>query len=88
MTDKLKDKANRDKMINQVMLMLQDMGDKLRADNSNSLSEMLPQADVLLDTMHFLRDYEKNIQVLNEYWLHKRQQLNYNDSEYLEELEK
>ena len=88
MADKLKDKANQDKMINQVMLMLQDMGDKLRVDNSNSPSEMLPQADVLLHTMHFLKDYEENIQVLNEYWLHKKYQLNYSDSKHLDELEK
>lgn len=88
MADKLKDKANQDKMINQVMLMLQDMGDKLRVDNSNSPSEMLPQADVLLHTMHFLKDYEENIQVLNKYWLHKKHQLNYSDSKYLEELER
>jgi len=37
--------------------------------NSDTLPETkVSQVDVLLDVYHFLRDYEKNVQILNEYY--------------------
>ena len=28
--------------------------------------------DVILDVLHFLADYEENVEVLNKYWVNKR----------------
>lgn len=45
----------------------------VREDDTLSDRDRLTQADVILDLMKFLKDYDENVVVLNKYWQEKRQ---------------
>ena len=62
----------KEEMIKQVMIKLQELGLKSSEDKTKSKKDKLTEADVLLDTMHFLKDYDENVKVLDKYWRAKR----------------
>ena len=51
-------------VINKICDFLESEGKKIQIDNNKSVNQKAIEVDVLLDTMHFLRDYNKNIKVL------------------------
>ena len=51
-------------IINKISDFLESEGKKIQADNNKSLNQKAIEVDVLLDTMHFLRDYKRNIEIL------------------------
>lgn len=51
-------------VINKICNFLELEGKKIQVDNNKSVNQKAIEVDVLLDTMHFLRDYERNIEVL------------------------
>lgn len=65
----MKDKKE---VIESIYKFLQEQGEVLQGSEI-SPEEKATQLDVLLDTMHFLKDYDENVKVLNEYWIEKRQ---------------
>lgn len=66
-----KEKASKEQIIDRLFNMLQGQGMYVREDGTLSQEDKLIQADILLDTMKFLKDYDENVQVLNRYWLDK-----------------
>ena len=36
----------------------------------------------MLDTLHFLQDYDENVKVLNKYWVEKRRREKWNKDEH------
>lgn len=52
--------------------VLQGQGTIIREDTITSAEDKLTQMDVVLDVLHFLKDYDENVAVLNKYWLDKR----------------
>lgn len=67
-------KQIQEQTIGEVLKQLQALGLTLQDDETISLDEKAIRADVLLDTMHFLSDYQENVQVLDNYWREKREQ--------------
>ena len=63
---------NKQKMIDEIFKLLQAQGEVLYNDTQASNVGIAEKLDVLIDTMHFLRDYDENVQVLNRYWLDKK----------------
>ena len=51
----------------------------IKEDNSISIQDKCIQMDVILDLMHFLNDYDENVQVLNRYIEQKRQREKWKD---------
>ena len=51
-------------VINKICNFLESEGKKIQVDNNKSVNQKAIEVDVLLDTMHFLRDYKRNIEVL------------------------
>lgn len=45
----------------------------VREDNTISVQDKCTQMDVILDLMHFLNDYDENVQILNKYIEQKQQ---------------
>lgn len=66
------DKEYKDEIIKRVMIVLQEIGVEIHDDKTKTKDEKLIDADVLLDTMHFLKDYDENVKVLDKYWREKR----------------
>lgn len=62
----------KDEVIKGITEYLQQQGEILQKSDI-SPEDKATQLDVLLDTMHFLKDYDENIKVLNDYWINKRQ---------------
>lgn len=76
MADKVNDEYKED-IIKLIMIELQKLGIDVQKDKSKSLDERTVKADVLLDTMHFLKDYDENVKVLDKYWRAKRRKQKY-----------
>ena len=51
----------------------------IKEDDSISTQDKCIQMDVILDLMHFLNDYDENVQVLNRYIEQKRQREKWKD---------
>ena len=69
----MENKSNKDLMINEVLQALQERGEHLRDNKELTNMDTAERLDVLINVMHFLKDYDENIQVLDRYWLEKRQ---------------
>lgn len=69
----MENKSNKDLMINEVLQALQEQGEHLRDNKELTNMDTAERLDVLINVMHFLKDYDENIQVLDRYWLEKRQ---------------
>lgn len=66
------DKSSKDDIIKKVTAYLQKLGKEVQDNDGLTLYEKVTKADVLLDTIHFLSDYDENVKVLNSYWKNKR----------------
>lgn len=54
----------KEEMINKISRALSKEIDFVRMNPNKTTDEKIQQIDVLNDTMHFLRDYDKNIKIL------------------------
>lgn len=57
----------KEEMINKISRALSKEIDFVRMNPNKTTDEKIQQIDVLNDTMHFLRDYDKNIKILQDY---------------------
>lgn len=70
---------NKQEYIEELLALLREQGENVRSNESNKTTlDMLERADVLLDLMKFLKDYEENVKVLNAYWLDKHYKEKFN----------
>ena len=69
-----KERAKRKKaeVIKSIIKALELEGRKIDADEHSTLEDRCLKMDVVLDTLHFLRDYEENVAILNAYCRDKR----------------
>lgn len=65
----LKDDENVDVVISQLMSLIQELGNQIRLSDDITIKDKLAQMDVLVHTMHFLKEYDINKGVLHRYWL-------------------
>ena len=63
---------NRQKVIDEITRKLEEIGKQLQQDKGMNPQDKAVQVDVMLDTLHFLQDYDENVKVLNQYWMEKR----------------
>lgn len=75
-----KDMNLQNHMINKISVYLEQLGEELHSDKTQSPYDKVPQVDVLLHTLHFLQDIDENVQVLNDYWIKKRAEQRYAES--------
>ena len=68
-----KENDAKEQLINRMFNVLQGQAMYVREDTTLTDVEKLEQADILLDLMKFLKDYDENVVVLNRYWQEKRQ---------------
>ena len=68
-----KDSVAKQQIMTRLNNVLKGQAMYVREDESISDRDRLTQADVILDLMKFLNDYDENIEVLNRYWYEKRQ---------------
>ena len=68
-----KDSVAKQQIMTRLNNVLKGQAMYVREDTSISDRDRLTQADVILDLMKFLNDYDENIEVLNRYWYEKRQ---------------
>lgn len=68
-----KDSVAKQQIMTRLKNVLKGQAMYVREDESISDRDRLTQADVILDLMKFLNDYDENIEVLNRYWHEKRQ---------------
>lgn len=64
----------KDQIINRMFNVLKGQTMLVKEDSILTTREKLEQADVLLDTMKFLNDYDENVKVLNDYWVAKHRE--------------
>lgn len=57
----------KEEMINKISRALSKEIEFVRMNPNKTTDEKIQQIDVLNDTMHFLRDYDKNIKILQDY---------------------
>lgn len=82
----MSDKDSKEQILEQILdrlvQLLQEQGMILHNDDC-PIQDKLIQVDVLLNTMHFLKDYDENVKVLNEYWIkkHHEERLNAHQKE-------
>ena len=60
-----KSKSPKDKLIDRMYNVIKGQAMIVREDRSISDKERIAQADVLLDMMKFLKDYDENVKILN-----------------------
>ena len=63
----------KEQLIKRMFNVLKGQAMYVREDITLTDVEKLEQADILLDLMKFLKDYDENVVVLNRYWQEKRQ---------------
>ena len=57
----------KEEMINKISRALSKEIEFVRMNPNKTTDEKIQQIDILNDTMHFLRDYDKNIKILQDY---------------------
>lgn len=68
-----KENDAKEQLISRMFNVLKGQAMYVREDDNLSDRDKLTQADVILDLMKFLKDYDENVVVLNKYWQEKRQ---------------
>ena len=66
------DEKLKQEMLDKITEMLQEIGKQLQTNTEINVWDKATQMDVMLDTLHFLQDYDENVRVLNKYWVEKR----------------
>lgn len=69
-------------MLDKITKKLQEIGEELQSDTELPVWDKATQMDVMLDTLHFLQDYDENVKVLNKYWVEKRRREKWNKDEH------
>lgn len=59
-------------IIDKIMDSIKDVGEQISTDKKLTLEDKLHQTDVLLDTMKFLKNYDENVKVLNDYHINNK----------------
>lgn len=59
-------------IIDKIMDSIKDVGEQIRTDKKLTLEDKLHQTDVLLDIMKFLKNYDENVKVLNDYHINNK----------------
>lgn len=67
MDDNRKDSINC--MVKKLIKTIQTIGEDINTDDKLSIKVKSSQMDVLIQTLHFLTNYEENVKVLHDYWL-------------------
>ena len=74
----------KDKDTEQVILDLiksiQSVANKVTSDTNLTREQKFIQADVVLNTLHFLKDYDKNVNILDKYWKEQNRKDKFNKS--------
>lgn len=70
MTDENK-KSPKQRIIHRLCNMIRGQSMYVKEDKTLNTKEMLEQADVLLNLMKFINNYDENIKVLDKYWKEK-----------------
>ena len=65
-------KSAKDIMLDDLLDIIREKSTVLYNDENISLEDKLEQADILLNMMRFLRDYDKNIMILNKHLREKK----------------
>lgn len=65
------DKSAKEQLMTRMFNVLKGQGMYVREDTSLTDREKLEQADIILNMMKFLKDYDENIEVLDKYWKEK-----------------
>ena len=65
------DKSAKEQLMTRMFNVLKGQGMYVREDTSLTNREKLEQADIILNMMKFLKDYDENIEVLDKYWKEK-----------------
>ena len=66
MEDKEREEQIKKKIIDNIQKFLAQKGRTIQEDKETSVSDKCVQMDVILDTMHFLEDYDRNVEILNK----------------------
>ena len=72
---------NKEVVMDTLIEDLRRQGELLQQDKELSIQDKLTQMDVILDVLHFIQDYDENIKVLNNYWLHKEKRFKKSNEE-------
>ena len=72
---------NKEVVMDKLIEDLRRQGELLQQDKELSIQDKLTQMDVILDVLHFIQDYDENIKVLNNYWLHKEKRFKKSNEE-------
>ena len=67
----MKNDLAQQKIIEELQKALLKEVEFIRQNPRKTTDEKIVQVDVLFDTMKFLKDYEENIKILNQYYLNK-----------------
>lgn len=59
-------------MINHLIDILKQEGECIRNDSTSTVQERLAQADIILNTLRFLKDYDENVKILNQEWARRK----------------
>lgn len=65
------DKSAKEQLMTRMFNVLKGQGMYVREDIALTDKEKLEQADIILNIMKFLKDYDENIEVLDKYWREK-----------------
>ena len=76
-----KENDAKEQLINRMFNVLQGQAMYVREDTTLTDVEKLEQADILLDLMKFLKDYDENIIILNKHWQEKHKKEKHFQSE-------
>lgn len=74
-----KNKDSKQIMLDKIAKSLEHLGEELRADTQTTTENKLPQMDAIIHTLHFLQEFDENVQVLNEYWLKKNRAIKFKE---------
>jgi len=58
---------SKEEFIEKIQIALSRKMEKIRIDNNICLNDKMTQTDILLDTIKFLKDYDRNVKILNRY---------------------
>ena len=73
---------NKQQYIEELLALLREQGETVKSNKNNKITlDMLERADVLLDLIKFLKDYDENIIILNKHWQEKHKKEKHFQSE-------
>ena len=58
--------THKEKAIDRMKTLITDEIEKVRCDRNKNIDEKLAETDILFDTYKFLKEYDKNIEILRK----------------------